>query len=62
MDEAGGVFVLICHVQCVGAVEPFARDLLSRLFQEARDNYPVEFMTLRELISLIQSGVVPVGH
>ncbi len=60
--EAGGVFVLICHVQCVGAAEPFARELLSELFPEARDNYSVEFMTLRELISLIESGVVPVGH
>ena len=62
VSEAGGVFVLICHVQCVGAEEPLARDLLTRLFQEAWDSYSAEFMTLREFIALIESVVVPVGN
>ncbi len=60
--EVGGVFVLLCHVQCVGAQDPLARDLLSRIFAEARDNYTVEFMILREFVALIESGVVPVGN
>jgi len=58
--ENCGVFVLICHVQEVGSDSPLARELLSRLLRAAREEYRVRFMTLRELIADVESGVVSV--
>ena len=57
---AGGVFVLICHVQEVGGQEPHARVLLQRLLDAARRNYDVTFRTVAGLIADIESGDVPV--
>jgi len=57
---AGGVFLLICHVQEVGAREPRARVLLGRLLDAARGNYDVTFQTVTGLIADIESGAVPV--
>lgn len=56
----GGVYVLICHVQCVGAEDGLSQELLSRLFQAARANYDVQFQTLSGLVSDVESGTVPV--
>lgn len=56
----GGIYVLICHVQCVGADDGLSQKLLSRLFQAARDGYDVHFQTLSGLVSEIESGAVPV--
>ena len=56
----GGIYVLICHVQCVGAEDGLSQKLLSRLFQAARDGYDVQFQTLSGLVSDIESGAVPV--
>jgi hypothetical protein len=58
--EAGGVFILVCHVQCVGAEDPYARDLLHRLLATARDDFGVTFGTIRELVADIEAGTVPV--
>lgn len=56
----GGIYVLICHVQCVGAEDGLSQKLLSRLFQAARANYDVQFQTLSGLVSDVESGAVPV--
>ncbi len=58
--EADGVFLLICHVQEVGAEHPHSRVLLHRLLEVAREDYQVTFMTVRELIGDIESGAVEV--
>jgi peptidoglycan/xylan/chitin deacetylase (PgdA/CDA1 family) len=63
--EAEGVFILVCHVQCVGAEDSYARDLLHRLLKAARRDYQVRFQTIRELVADIESGEVQVlegGH
>ncbi len=57
---ADGVFILICHVQEVGADHPHSRVLLHRLLEAAREDYQVTFMTVRELIADIESGEMPV--
>ena len=57
---ADGVFVLVCHVQEVGAEEPHARTLLHRLLAAAREDYQVVFQTIPELIADIESGLVRV--
>jgi len=57
---AGGVFILICHLQMVGAEEPYARDLLRRLFLAAREEHQVAFQTIGKLVADIESGVLPV--
>jgi len=59
---ADGVFLLICHVQEVGAAEPHARVLLRRLFEAARKDYDVTFQTVSQLIGDIETGMVPVGE
>ncbi len=58
--EADGVFILVCHVQEVGAEHPHSRVLLHRLLEVARQDYQVTFMTVRELIADIESGAVRV--
>jgi len=55
-----GVFVLICHVQEVGAPEPLARSLLHGLLDAARQDYQVTFQTLSELIADVEGGEVRV--
>jgi hypothetical protein len=58
---AQGVFVLICHVQEVGAAEtPLPRDLVHRLLAVARRDYGVTFLTLSQLIADIEAGEVQV--
>jgi peptidoglycan/xylan/chitin deacetylase (PgdA/CDA1 family) len=54
--EAAGVFVLICHVQMVGADSPLARDLLRRLLKTARDDWNASFQTLGQLVADIERG------
>ena len=58
--EDDGVFVLVCHVQEVGADHPYSRELLHSLLEVAREDYEVTFMTLRELIAEIESGELAV--
>jgi len=57
---ADGVFILVCHVQEVGAEDPHARTLLHRLFAAARENHQVVFQNLSELIADIERGLVRV--
>ena len=57
---AGGVFVLICHVQEVGAENPHARVLLHRLLHTARRDFGVTFQTLSELVADIEHGALGV--
>jgi peptidoglycan/xylan/chitin deacetylase (PgdA/CDA1 family) len=58
--EAGGVFLLVCHAQCVGAEEGYAREILRRMVGEAREEGEVEFGTVRELVEEIEAGAVEV--
>jgi hypothetical protein len=57
---AGGVFLLVCHVQCVGAEDRLSMKLLSRLFDIARRDHEVQFQTLAQLIADLEAGDVPV--
>ncbi len=54
--EEGGIFLLVCHAQCVGGEQDYARTILSRLVAEARDEGDVEFGTVRDLLEAIQAG------
>jgi len=56
---AGGVFVLVCHVQCVGAEDGLSQKLLHQLLEVARREYHVEFGTLSALVADIERGAVP---
>jgi len=58
--EAEGVFVLICHVQCVGAEDGLSQKLLHQLLEIARRDYQVQFQTLAGLVADIERGAVPV--
>ncbi len=58
--EAGGVFLLVCHVQCVGAEDGLSQKLLHQLLEIARRDHQVEFQTLPGLVADIEEGVVPV--
>jgi hypothetical protein len=57
---AQGVFLLICHVQEVGAETPLPRDLVRRLLAAARQDYGVTFQTMSQFIADIEAGEVPV--
>jgi len=57
---AGGVFLLVCHVQCVGAEDGWSQKLLHQLLEVARRDYQVEFGTLATLVGDIERGAVPV--
>ena len=57
--EANGVFLLICHVQCVGAEDGLSQKLLHQLLEVARREYHVEFGTLSALVADIERGAVP---
>jgi len=56
----GSVFLLVCHVQEVGAEAPHSRVLLKRLFEAARRDWQVTFQTVPELTADIESGAVRV--
>lgn len=60
VKEADGIFTLVCHAQCVGAEEPYAREILSRILTAARRDYAAEFLTLTELVGEIEAGEVSV--
>jgi hypothetical protein len=55
-----GVFLLVCHVQCVGAEDGLSQKLLHQLFEIARRDHDVRFQTLPELIADIEQGKVPI--
>ncbi len=57
---AGGVFVLVCHVQCVGAEDGLSQKLLHQLLDIARRDDRVQFGTFTELIADIEQGRVAV--
>lgn len=57
---AGGVFLLICHVQEVGAEHPHSRTLIHRLLDAARRDHDVTFQTVSELIADIERGALEV--
>lgn len=56
----GGVFLLVCHVQCVGAEDGLSQELLHQLLDIARRDYQVEFRTVAALVADIEQGAVPV--
>ncbi|NLC56612.1 MAG: DUF2334 domain-containing protein [Armatimonadetes bacterium] len=58
--QAGGVFLLVCHVQMVGAEEPYSRQVLHRLLEVARTRYQAQFQTVAGLVADIERGAVPV--
>jgi Uncharacterized protein conserved in bacteria (DUF2334) len=55
-----GVFLLVCHVQCVGAEDGLSQKLLHQLLSIARRDYQVEFQTVGALVADIEAGAVPV--
>lgn len=59
VHQADGVFLLVCHVQCVGAEDGLSRQLLRRLFAAARDQHAAQFMTVRELIAQLEAAPLP---
>jgi peptidoglycan/xylan/chitin deacetylase (PgdA/CDA1 family) len=58
--EAGDVFVLVCHVQCVGAEDGLSQKLLHQLLELTRSEYQPQFQTFRELVADIEAGAVGV--
>lgn len=58
--QRGRVYILVCHVQCVGAEDGLSRQLLSRLLKVAREDFDVRFETLQELVGEIEAGEAPV--
>ncbi len=58
--QQGGVFILVCHVQCVGAEDGLSQKLLSRLLATARDDFGAEFQTLAQLVGDIEAGELSV--
>ncbi|MHB8997565.1 MAG: DUF2334 domain-containing protein [Armatimonadota bacterium] len=58
--EAGRIFILVCHVQCVGAEDGLSQQLLHRLLSVARDDFNATFGTLTGLVDEIEAGTVPV--
>ncbi len=60
-EGQGAMFLLVCHVQCVGDEEGLSRQLLSRFFAQARDQHQLRPMTVTELVADIEAGVVAVA-
>lgn len=58
--DQNGVFILVCHVQCVGAEDGLSMKLLSRIIQAAREDFGAEFGTLTGLVGDIEAGDVSV--
>jgi hypothetical protein len=58
--NSGQVFLLVCHVQCVGAEDGLSQKLLHQLFEIARQDYQVEFQTAAQLVRNIEAGEVTV--
>ena len=58
--DQGGVFILVCHVQCVGAEDGLSQKLLHRLIETARNEFGVQFQTLTQLVGDIEAGKVSV--
>lgn len=58
--SADGVFLFVCHVQCVGAEDGLSQKLLHQLFATAREDFGVEFGTVAGLVAEIESGAVAV--
>lgn len=56
----GGVYILICHVQCVGAEDKLSQQLIHELLSVARSDYDPQFETLAGLVADIEAGTVPV--
>lgn len=54
--EEQGVFVLLCHAQCVGGEEGYAREILGRVIAETQAEGEVTFGTLRDLVAEIEAG------
>ncbi|NSW57083.1 MAG: DUF2334 domain-containing protein [Armatimonadetes bacterium] len=55
-----GVYILICHVQCVGAEDRLSQQLIHELLSVARSDYNVQFQTLADLVADIEAGTLPV--
>ena len=60
VQQAGGVFTPVCHAQCVGAEEDYARRILSQILAIARQEYAAEFLTLTELVGQVEAREVAV--
>jgi peptidoglycan/xylan/chitin deacetylase (PgdA/CDA1 family) len=58
--DDGGIFLFVCHVQCVGAEDGLSQKLLHRLFKIAREDFGVTFGTVEGLVADIEAGEVKV--
>ena len=56
VHDERAMFMLVCHVQCIGDEEGLSRQLLSQLFAQARDQYNLRQMTVTDLIADVESG------
>ncbi|MBI2298628.1 MAG: DUF2334 domain-containing protein [Armatimonadetes bacterium] len=56
--QVGGVFLLVCHVQCVGAEDGLSQKLLSQLFAIARREHDPLFENVAELVRDLEAGQV----
>jgi peptidoglycan/xylan/chitin deacetylase (PgdA/CDA1 family) len=61
VDAAGGTFILMCHQQKVGGNDDLPRDVLKEILAQARKTFRAEFLTLRDLVRLVDAGAVPVA-
>ena len=59
--DSRGTFILMCHQQKVGDEDDLPRRVLTEIVQLARSEHRAEFITLRELVRLIDDGSVPVA-
>jgi len=60
VHAAGGLFILMCHQQRVGGADDLPRHVLRHIFRYARERHDAEFLTLRQLVSLVEGGAIPV--
>jgi peptidoglycan/xylan/chitin deacetylase (PgdA/CDA1 family) len=63
VSARGGVFVLMCHVQRVGDPDDdLPRQVLAAVLERARREHNAQFITLRELVRLVDTGAVGVAR
>lgn len=55
---AGGVFILVCHVQEVGGASELPRETLRQFLGAARERYPLKMQTLRQLVGDLEAGTL----
>jgi peptidoglycan/xylan/chitin deacetylase (PgdA/CDA1 family) len=60
VHAADGLFILMCHQQRIGGTDDLPRRVLRHIFRHARKRHDAEFLTLRQLVRLVDEGAIPV--